>query len=311
MRGSVKFEKLLEKSKREPKLGSLSEKRYEILEDRVYINVEDINTERPACYNRPIKFEWAMKIARIMEREGYHPSQVVELNDKYQIIDGQHRVVACMFAGITKIPVTIYKFKTLEDEAAFYNQRNTCRKDLAPREQWHSKRVEGNPLAVLLYKMVGDVDSSLYRCIDLSKTTVTINQDRRVTASLVVHVVNLMVTGTNLAYKKEISNKIDEGIRKLDYVTIRDRINQLFNLFYGLFGSRSNTPLAYNDRIFRSYLSFFKKLMDAGRLSKGIDEVKKKMKDFKITASLKELDQEDVVRVFTRAYNKGRTTNKI
>lgn len=278
---------------------------YEVVEGVHDVSIDRIN-DMPTKYNRPIA-ETAMKdILKSIRSYGYHPSQVIELNDRMQVIDGQHRVTAARIAGIKTLPVVVLKFRDLEDEAKFCHIRNMLQKKPTAKEQWLQKRYANDFAAMLMYHLVKDPASELYRSIELLKPSVKLNSAKKISAAKVGHAFNLAVLNVNVANKTVNFNRLNEKIKETSYAEIRKELNTIFGLFYGAFGGKKEAPVAYRDHIFRPFLSFVKLLKDKGVLYTNLKGIINKMKTFPMTASLLELTQAEVTNRFKKHYNSGR-----
>jgi len=284
---------------------------------RTYINVTEVH-EVPidsidttqTVYNRPIRPGNIRKLVASMKKDGFHQSQVIELNHKRQLIDGQHRVISARTAGIQKVPVIILRFISVNAEAEYCDQRNSLQASQNSKDKWLCKKWSGDPLADFMYKLNSDEDSALYRCVDLYKAGVRLKGSHKISASAAAHAINLAVNDTNLAYKEEMRNKINVGILRKDYAAAKKEVDTLFNLFFDCFGSRSN-KVAYHDSVFRSFLSFVKQTKKAGVYYSKYSNIMNKMKTFDTNAVLKQLEQDEIVRRMVNHYNSGKTHGRI
>lgn len=286
---------------------------YTIVKDVHMMKVADISTKQTE-YNRPINNANLKKIKVSMELDGFHRSQVVELNHNLEVIDGQHRVRVAAMLGVLEIPVIIYRFKTTEDEADFCKRRNNTQKKQTAKEKLLCDRAAGYALAVSLYKLNTDDKSLAYRRIDLEKAAEdTWKQDThyKLSASVLMHVVNIVANNKNTAYKDADSEKLEGAISKMSYIELRKGVNLILGSFYDTFGSRTENKAAYVDKFFRSYLSFSKQLLDNNLLEDKYDDIVHKMRSFMFKEFLKELNQDEIVKRLRAHYNAGKIYNRI
>ena len=265
-------------------------------------------------YNRPVRDVRLKKLIDSMEEDGFHESQVIELNENLQIIDGQGRVLAAKAVGIKEVPVVIYEFNDIEREAKFCKRRNNTQTNQTSKERWLCDSVGGYPLAQVLYRLNADEDSKAYKRIDLlkgPKDSWRIDTQYKITASPVVHIINIVANNKNSAYKDTDAEKLDAAVATMPYVNLRKGVNMVLGMFYDIFGSRANNKIAYSDRFFRSYLSFAKILLDHNLLEKNYDKIVYKMRGFEVREYLKELEQDEVVKRLKRFYNSGKKHDRI
>lgn len=67
-------------------------------------------------------------------------------DERVEVIDGQHRAMAALMAGIPKVPCVIVE----GDAAAIFVAVNTCRAEVKPAQLFHAERAAGEPEAVAL-----------------------------------------------------------------------------------------------------------------------------------------------------------------
>ncbi len=74
-------------------------------------------------------------------------------DNKYEIIDGQHRVEACKRLKHEWIEVHVLENMSLEERAEFYHSFNTLRKPLSSIEKFKARLIEGDGESVAIHEI--------------------------------------------------------------------------------------------------------------------------------------------------------------
>lgn len=74
-------------------------------------------------------------------------------DDKYYILDGQHRVMACKSSGVTSVMAVVLDHLTMEEEAELFDEYNRKRKGLTRIESFKAQLAAGNDTAEAINKI--------------------------------------------------------------------------------------------------------------------------------------------------------------
>lgn len=257
------------------------------------------------AYQRNVNKKHVNKLATDMIINGYNPAAIIEVNEDMEVIDGQHRLAAARKAELPHVPVIVLSFPDEIHEAKYFVYRNGSQDNQTPKQLWKSRNASKEPIAMTMYRLVRESDSLLHRCIDLLDSDVTLNSSKKVSGSFVAHALNLMINGDNSAYKEVNAVKINEGITGTSHSEIKEKMNRLFSIIYGCFGSRSVHSAPFKDTPLRSFLSFINLALTQSKLDvdKDIAYLIRKISGMDLSNGWMQGDQAFVVNKYVKGYN--------
>lgn len=257
----------------------------------------NFNTE----YQRMIESARLKKIIESIKIYGYWPFEVVILNEKHEVIDGQHRAKAAKMTGVESIPVCVVTFPNKKLEAQFFSDKNNYNTNLKPVDFWHARYLSGHPVAQLIYRFESDKSCNLHQRIavkgsETKKTKFTINE--------ILSMVCVITDLSKIAWRKDIDTMLTSKILNMGYDVSVNKINKLTGWLDSCFGSKGVGALAYSHETLRSILRLYMIFSNKGIADKS--DTIKKMRTFIFTAELKKMSHQGRVYSMIAHYNKGK-----
>jgi hypothetical protein len=259
-----------------------------------------------AEYQRTLE-QWRLKkIIASMRAYGYWPSEVIVLNEKHEVVDGQHRTKAAINIGIKQVPVCIVTFPNKKLEAKFFADKSNYNCNLKPVDFWHARYLSGHPVAEALYKLEADKSCNLYNRVALK------GRESKTTKYIINQVLSMfcMITRMNDSnWRKDNDDQLMNKILEISYDKLVAKINQFTTWLEQSFGLKGGS-MAYETSHFRSILKFYSIIEDHGDAQKS--ESIKKMRSYIFTSELSKLTHTARVYALIAHYNKGKMDkNKI
>lgn len=251
-----------------------------------------------------------------IKESGFWGNIPVEVNEAYEIIDGQNRVEAAKQNNIPSIKVTVLSFPNKELEAKYYVKVNSFVTNLSPKDEWAAKFLSKDPIAIMLYNLELDHTSELYGLIcfrDKGKNS----KDKRLTISQALFLINYFgFNGGCEGWRKSDAalwhQKSEDPMNT--YPMVRNRINEYLKWFFKIATKdKKQNPTPFRDRPFRAMARFYKILeaQQKFRTTRGVNGSITKMKKFAFANGLESASEEIIISNLVRWYNKGRKNGHI
>ncbi len=271
----------------------------EILNDYVLINVDKIKFNKE--YQRGIEPQRLKRVISSIKKYGYMPQEVITLNEKFEAIDGNHRVTAAKHCKLSSVPCSIIKFETKIDESKFFSQKNDWNNKLKPIDAWHAKYIAKHETALTVYRLEEDDNSLFFNYIAIK----TKNTKTKFNVSDAVNIISTCALDYLITWKQAEDNKILNKIRNTEYSKILYDTNNFLDIFYDIFGKRLDNPSAYRSKCISAFLSFYYKLKtnDLLTTNKKIRDLKNKMKNFHIGDAYLKTDHVGMVVMLINHFN--------
>jgi hypothetical protein len=251
-------------------------------------------------YQRPIEPSRKNRIATSMRDSGYWPFEVIILNEKHEVIDGQHRVSAAKMVGIKYVLVCIVSFPSHEKEAMFFTVKNSYNPLLSPIHFWHARYESKHPIAVLMYKLESDPESKMYGKIAIKgKATARVKYPINQFFTLLLPVIGIKES----TWMRRLDNRIINAINGTNYAFIKNNINKLSSWIELCFGEKQDNPTAYLSHNIRSIVLFYFLLIDNNIKP---DSTINKMKSYAVTAEFAKMSRAGKIYSLISHYNSGR-----
>lgn len=275
---------------------------YEVVTHHMWVAPETLRFN--AGYQRAIEKPRLKKIEGKIKNLGYKPHEVVAITEKGDIVDGQHRVKAAINLVVEQIPVTVYKFGSVEDEAKFFVDCNDHNTNLNNIYYWDAKKKAGDSLAEFIYALESDPMSVFTNNIRVkgknSKNKFSIPE----TLSFIAAAFNI---GYN-AWVRDNDHTFKKALASNSYTNNREKVNEVGDFFHGCFGpEKESNPMAFKTKTIRPFCAFFRLLKRQGLADKS---AAKKMKGYVFTNEFNKLTEAGKVFSFVDFLNSGRTKNR-
>jgi len=221
----------------------------------------------PDFYQRILQPSRVLKICGQMDvLGGYDRAKPIVLNEKFEVVDGQHRLLALLMRGGTKIWVVIYEFNTFEDEVTYWVWAQKNMAPPGPDQFWHSQYLIKNPYSVLIYDLCQNDVTSICNNMVALKTSKA--KKKKITLAVFLPILNQM--GLKFSHSSHWSQDNDHvftnKIKEIGYQEIKARMNAFFTWFITIYGkSKFNNP-GYEKPIMLALIRVFKRMYDEGHL---------------------------------------------
>jgi hypothetical protein len=258
-----------------------------------------------ASYQRPVQMPRLKKIKQKIDKFGYLPHEVIAITDENYVVDGQHRARAAIEKKIEMVPVTIYKFDSLKDEAAFFINCNDNNSNVGSECYWNGKKLAGDKLAIFLHKLEEDSQSHLYKMIKV----VGKKGGQRFSISAALTFIDTAFNINNIKWDRHNDHKFKNFLSKNTYEFAREQVNDVVECFYTAFGkSRYDNPLAYKTEVVRAFCGFYNLVRKS---DVDTHQAARKMKTFVLTPDFGKLTLYGQMYTMVDWFNRGRTKNVI
>ncbi len=275
----------------------------EILHCFKYIDINQLVLNKK--YQRNIELSRVTRLLKSIKRNGYWEFQTILINEKNEIIDGQHRYEAAKKAGIKLVGCTVITFPSEVKEALFFTEINNFVTTLKAPDFWYARYMCGHPVAKLMCELNDDKNSLLFKKIavkgEQSKNTKFIIGDALLFIST--------SCGNHIIWTRETEERYNKLIASYSYQEIRNSVNLAVSFFHRVCGvTKADNPIPYRSGSIRSILYFYLLLHKQGFLStdKKIDEVVHKMKLFSFNSDFIKTDYIGRMLLLTNHFNRGK-----
>lgn len=99
-------------------------------------------------------FDGSANLIRDFKPEKLEPIHVSYRDGKFFVIDGDHRVIACIYKGYDKIAAMIHTNLDQKEEAKLFAQQLDNVKPLSKLEQYHAELAWGKPEALTICELI-------------------------------------------------------------------------------------------------------------------------------------------------------------
>lgn len=276
-----------------------------------FIKAEDISIDKinpnSRSYQRPLESSWIGKLIDDYKMNGFDRSKPITLNDKFQIVDGQHRYQAALEFGMINIPAVIYSFDTYTDEVMEYYRQNDWHHTHNTKMYWNARYEAKEPIAQLLYKLQDDENCYLHNDINLYGKEGPLKY--KIGQALVL--LNYSVHIHN-RWQRQVDDKIRERIANRNYEDIRRYINLTLQFIYDCWGKDKQTAhVIYMARTFEALVRFYKILDKNHKLvGKYRNSAVKRMQSFKFDEAFRQTADFHKIGLLASHYDKFRGSAK-
>lgn len=263
-----------------------------------------------AKYQRSLDKKKVEKIVSSMKESGIWPKHLL-VNQKGDIIDGQHRAAALCDMGEANALCTVVRCKSEKAEAGFFTEINSWPTTLSPSAQWHARLLAEDPMAKAFFSLAKDHQSDLFHMVrglqDVDGMVETRPEALSTNNALILVVTVLQVHDV---YKKSEHSKYLRKIQSMSYESLRRGVNRVFRFMSGCFGEN---PDAWTNKPMRSAMVLYRALENADALSteRKFALACKRMNDFEFIPEYKSFDQSALTDEMFFHYNKGLKKGRI
>jgi hypothetical protein len=261
-------------------------------------------------FNR--QYQRATEVARkekvkqsIIKCGHFLPDQSITVNQDYEVVDGQHRLLAAKDLEISHIPATIYNFSDKEKEAAFFVHINGFDQRLNPVDYWYGRMLSGCPLARFMYFLESDSQSNLRGQIIVKGAN---SHKNRIPPSMVLEII-ILGMGYSHQWTKARDESFVQKIKTMGEGPILFHTNQFVSWYQFIFGIKKENPIAYRRDSFRAICSLYKRLQSSNIAHQKI--TMQKMKTFPMNAAFVTAPLAGKKYQLINHFNKNRQKNKI
>ena len=258
-------------------------------------------------YQRGIEKKRKEPIKKSIMKTGlFLPDKAITINQRNEIVDGQHRVLAAKECGLSHVPVSRYLFRDPKKEVAFFVHINNFDQRLNAYDYWFARFIEGDPVAVTIYKLESDPMSIVKNMIAIKgKQT----QDRKFSIPQILEIIEMSIGMKKGNWTKDRHQKWVEVIIDTGWPTILNVCNSFFSWFLEIFGQKINNPQAYTVDSFRAIKFLYIKLKEISEHQNRTTI--SKMKTFSIDTVYATSPIAGKKMLLINHYNKGKSKNKI
>ena len=229
------------------------------LSDIIYFDVEPFLKVTLPDYQR--WFEYSRFIQLVREIQAYGPNElfaikVVLRNDKATPHDGRHRVLAFWALDINKIPGRILRFKNRIDEIRHFQSLNRKTVGLTRERDLLNKKLEGEPLASLVYKL-GSQDPNSKWSDKVSLIGVN-NKNEKMSVANFIKVVNWIAVGIRGGIESNSYRRANKRVQKLSYDEMLSNMNAFHDWFFTFAPTiKSSKDIFHKNTVLISMLEFY------------------------------------------------------
>lgn len=272
--------------------------------DHMLVDPKELKLE--PTYQRCIEPSRKRGIAQSMVTTGYWPEETIIVNQDFEIVDGQHRVVAALQVGIKQVPISVVEFKDKRTEATYFSLKNNWNTSLKPVDFWYARYQFCHPYATCIYELDIDDDSLLKNNIALKGRE---TKKAKFTITDCCLFINFAV-GYNQNWSKEKDAFLTKRVVNLGYEPIKEEINDFIDCFYSIFGnSKRSNPFAYRASSIRSFITFYSlaKRQDFLSSRRKLNEFIGKMATYALTADFLKANHAGRIQMLITHFNHKRT----
>lgn len=260
-----------------------------------------------AEYQRPIESFRKNRISKAIQKWGYFPASLITLNELYEIIDGQHRVLAAQENDVDVIPACVVTFPDKQKEAAFFKEVNSFSSKQKPVDYWHASYMAGESYATLFYRLYEDKSCLLNNMVAVKDHR---SEHQKFNVSDVLSMVNYLVLGIYGPWSLRVDERCTELASHVEYEEARRKINDFLKWFFACFGDdKKANNLPYLAHSIRALLGFYCLLHDKHEVD--MPTTVNRLKKFVFTSEFQRMEYSGKVAILVGYYNRGRTKNRI
>ena len=280
-----------------------------VRQEDVALDKIDLNS-RP--YQRPIGDLYIGILIDYYKERGYDRAKPIVLNQKHQIVDGQHRAVAAEKFGMIKIPAIIYEFAGEQNEVQYYLDHNDWRHVPSNKNYWNARYYAGDPLAAVLYQLAEDPECHLHQEVGIQEHRIGFKFSISQALLLIMYALNLSHSWNRTTYNSKALTRLPN----YKYEEIRTSINLPLQWIFDCFGKDKEVyPHPYKTLNFQAIVEIYHKLKMQHRIAtdKGYVGSVSRFKRFKFTPDFVAADLWGKKHMLVNFYNRGagRTKDKL
>lgn len=236
----------------------------EVIKDYEWISIDKLKFKQDS-YQRNVQQSRKKTVYASIEEHGYWAHSIIILNQIYNIVDGQHRVLACKSNGISKVPCCVIRYASEEDEAkhfAFLNNHSTV---LGPKDFWSARFQFKEKIATFLYELHSDNTSMLNQNIQLKEYP----GKYKWTIPAVLMMINYSLQ-LKSPWSRGNEHYTLQRLHESSYEEVKTEVNLFLGFWQQAFPSKENMPIVYQQTIFRAILHFWTLLRQQGLLRQAV-----------------------------------------
>lgn len=259
-------------------------------------------------YQRMIEYARVHSIKASIMEDGYWGDEVITINKNYEVLNGQHRLLACMSVGVQYVPVVMLEFASHEDEVNYFVKKNSWNTKLSPADFWHARQLAGHPLGVLVYRLGQDANSYLCRKIALKKMEADQTNHVIFTAAQAILFLNTAINNNAEPWSLSGDQRLTELLcLNTTYENALYLSNRLVGFLYNALGTdRSKNRFAFSNKPLKSFCRFYVEMIRSGCAKKEDDllRIAKHMATFPYTVEYARLDKAAQIDLLTSYCNR-------
>lgn len=258
---------------------------------RILKTIHKKNVNEISCETKPYQRDLDPKrwkpLLKSMQKDGYWPQEVIVLNQDNENVDGQHRLKAAKEYGLTEIPCVIFHFNSIEEEAKKFDELNGYNSRQKPIDQWNSKRIWGDPIAKLVYKLNEDPRSTFKGMIKVKGNHTGPDKKKFTIPSIITLLCTICFNLRAPHYKNtdhNLSNKMQNDFRNLDYDEALKK-GAMFLQWFRRFADENTTW--YSQPCIPTIAIIYKSLQEQGKFTnpRKIPQIADKLKNFETSSN--------------------------
>jgi len=280
----------------------------------IYFNVPIDKLIFQDIYQRVLEPPRLKEIMNMMtECGGPWKTLTMTVNDRWSLVDGNHRWNALINLGFKSVPIVhMMEFENDSAEAQYFIDINKMNIQIKKDHYiWRARYIAKHPAAELMYRLV-DIDetSKLFNNVSIAERKSTKN---RIPINVAWQIICRCCLNIQDSYKSAQENNILKKIEITDYTKIKEDINNFMIWFEKCFNEKKHGSIAWSSKAMRCFIIFFMMLRQNNLLnttSKYKQSVKK-LQTFNLTTEIIKLDQYSFLLCLVNHYNKKKRTNRL
>lgn len=183
--------------------------------------------------------------------------QSLTVNQDFEVVDGQHRLLAAKELKISHIPATVYRFSDKQKEAAFFVHINGFVQALNPVDYWYGRFLSGCPIATFMYFLEASQESKLRGQIVIKGSD---SHKNRIPPSMALEIIIIGI-GHAHQWTRQRDNAFVKKMTEVGETQALLKINQFVGWYQDIFGTKKENPIAYRRDAFRAICSLYNRLL--------------------------------------------------
>jgi hypothetical protein len=188
------------------------------------------------------------------------PDQSITVNQDYEVVDGQHRLLAALELEMTHIPATIYHFADKQKEAAFFVHINGFVQALSPLDYWYGRFLARCPIANFMYFLESDQQSKLMGQIIVKGSD---SKKSRIPPTLALEII-IKAIGSYSNWSRRSDDILVKKMISTGTKTALFNVNNFVGWYQEIFGKKKENPDAYRNDSFRAISFLYDRLFREG-----------------------------------------------